>query len=80
MQRDAWMTQLRQCGLGDQYKGRNTEVENALTDLFRDVVVPFYNGRNPDSIYLRGVKGTIMHLPYVHMKYTCINAHTICTY
>ena len=57
MKREAWMNQLRQCGLGDASKGRNKEVETAITVLLRDVVVPFYNGHNMDNIYLRGVAG-----------------------
>ena len=60
MKTSTWMEQLRECGLGDAHKGRNTEVETAITKLLRDVVVPFYNGRNPDNIYLRGAGGRII--------------------
>ena len=80
MNREAWMTQLRNCGLGNHYKGRNKDVEDKITNLLRKVIVPFYNGRNPDSIYLREAAGGRM---YVHMRCTyhmyILNIHTECT-
>ena len=54
------MKKLRDTGVGNPYKGRNKDVEDAVTELLRGVVVPFYNERNPDDIYLRETGGTII--------------------
>ena len=75
MNREAWMKQLRECGVGNANKGRNKDVEDATTTLLRDVIVPFYNGRNPDCIYLREkAGGRITCCMYI------FDVHTICTY
>ena len=54
MEEKAWMTTLRNCGLGDAFAGR--KLYSKLGDLLRETVVPFYNQRNADKIVLRAVE------------------------
>ena len=56
MQEKAWMTQLRNCGLGDPFTGRNKKMEGKLGKLLREVVVPFYNQRHDSKIVLREIE------------------------
>ena len=55
VQPKTWMSMLRNCGLGDKFQGRNIKQEIQLAQLFRETVVPFYLGRNSDTIVVRGV-------------------------